>query len=281
MSNLRRLVAVAVVLAGQVACLRLDGLVMPGDPKEAYDYSGTTVPTELIEEVQFESTDGAELFGAWFRQPVSRPPLIWIHGNGGAIDTTFDRIDLYHAWGEHDVFAFDYRGYGRSDPEGTRDGILEEDGLAAVRFVSESTGVPPEEIPWIALSLGAAVAVHTNDEIPAAGIVIENMFPSTDMLLDDGAGLDLPTGWFFEETWDNVDAVRGTQSPLFIIHGLADDFIDPKYALEVYAAAPGPRRLWRPEGVNHSDIHTVMPEEYKRRVLDFLADPYAPGAGVP
>lgn len=276
-----RLVLVSLALAGLPACMALDGLVIPGDPKDAYDYTDTIVPAELREEVSFTSGDGAELWGVWFRHEEERPPLIWIHGNGGAIDTSFDRIDFYWAWDRYDVFAFDYRGYGKSDPEGTREGILEEDGLAAVRYVSETTGYEPEEIPWIALSLGAAVAVHTNDEIPAKGIVLESMFPSTDALLDDGSGLDLPTGWFFRETWDNVEATRATQSPLFIIHGLDDDFIDPKYALEVYAAAPGPRRLWRPEGVNHSDIVEVVPDAYAERVLDFLDDPTAIGAGVP
>jgi pimeloyl-ACP methyl ester carboxylesterase len=262
-------------------CMSLDGLVINGRPKDAYDFSSEVIPEGLIETVTFESEDGAELWGMWARHDPPLPPLMWIHGNGGAMDDTMDRIETYWGWGTHDIFAFDYRGFGRSQVPGTRDGILEMDGLAAARFLSDSTGVPSEEIPWIALSLGSAVAVHTNDEIPAAAIILESMFASTDALLDDGSGLDLPTGWFFREAWDNVEATRSTQSPLFIIHGLADDYVQPDYALEVYAAAPGPRRLWRPEGVAHSDIHEVMPEAYKDRVLDFLADPYAPGAGVP
>lgn len=264
-------VAAALVLAP--ACMSLDGLVVPGDPLDQYDLPTDVIPGAQQEIVSFESGDGATLYGVWAHQDPPKPPLIWLHGNGGSFQADFERVEFYWGWNDYDVFAVDYRGYGMSDGPTARDGILEEDGLATVQYVSDTTGVPPEQIGWVTLSLGAAVAAHTSDEIASRGIVLESMFASTDRLLDEGSGLDLPTGWFFTDSWDNVDAIRDAISPVFVIHGQADDFIDPKFAREVYNAAPDPKQLWQPLGVNHSDSIDVMPDQVTERVKAFLADP--------
>jgi hypothetical protein len=257
-------------------CMALDGMVIPSYPLDAYTFPTDVIPADAMEEVTFPSGgDGATLAGAWFRQPGGAPPLIWFHGNGGPIDDYFDRIEHYWSWGTYDVFAFDFRGFGKSTGPGTRDGILEEDGAAAARYVSEVTGVPLEEIPWVTLSLGAAVATHTNDEVPCKGMVLESMFASTDLLLDRGSGLDLPTGWFFEDTWDNEAAIADIQSPVYIIHGQQDDFIDPEASTRVYAAAPNnPKWIWRPVGVDHTSVIEDEPEKYDASVLSFFANPY-------
>ncbi len=261
------------------ACMSLDGMVIPEYPLDAYEFPADAYPLELVEVVAFTAADGAPLSGVWLHQPGwetdPKPPLIWFHGNGGSIQDYWDRATYYASWGTHEVFLPDYRGYGTSPGPATHDGILEEDGLGAVQYVSDATGYAPEDIGWVALSLGAAVAAHTGDEIPARGIVLESMFASTDLLLDRGAGLNLPTGWFFEDTWDNVAAVRDLISPVFVIHGQQDDFIDPEASIQVYDAAPDPKFIWRPVDVDHTNAPELYPDAYRDAVLSFLADPYA------
>ena len=229
------------------------------------------VPAELVEEVTFDSTDGTRLAGAWAHQDPLAPPLIFFHGNAGNLDSYADRVGAYWSWGTWDVFVFDYRCFGRSEGE-CDTAVLEEDGLAAVRFVSESTGVAPEEIPWLSLSLGSSVAVHTNDEIRARAIVLESMFASADAVLDDSVGLDLPSGWFFEEQYDNLGPIAELQDPVLLIHGRDDDFIPPDHVVALYAAAPDPKSLWRPDGVGHADVLEVLPDRYRERVESWIAE---------
>lgn len=255
-------------------CLNLDGLFLAAPTVDAYDLSSEVIPEEAWEVVSLPSTDGTRLSGVWAHRE-DRPPLIYLHGINNHIATasTKARLELYWSLGTHDVFAIDYRGFGTSEGEPDRDGVLEEDGLAAVRYVAETTGYAPDEIVWVALSLGGAVAIHTADEIDARGIVLENVFPSEEDLGDDGVGLDLPASWFFEETWDNLSEAPAVQAPTFVIHGLADDFIDPAYAPRLHDALPDPSFLWQPEGVNHDDIHEVMPEAYGEALSRFFDDP--------
>ena len=259
----------ALVLAFSTGCMPLDGLFFNPTVTDAYALRTDIIPESAIEQVSFPSLDGTVLSGVWAHQDPPAPPLIFFHGNGGNIELTWDRAEAYWAWGRNDVFLVDYRGYGTSEGTPSYDGVIEQDGLATVQFVAEASGLPPEQIRWIGHSLGASVATHTNDEIGAESVVLESMFASAGHLIDDGTGLDLPAGWFFDDPFDNVAAIPDLQSPLFLIHGLDDDYILASYLDELFAAAPDPKERWTPEGVNHGDILEVMPEEYQGRVTSF------------
>lgn len=258
------------ILWAFLGCMQLDGLVHPGDPRTSYDLTSAVIPAERIEVVSIPTVDDHYVSGVWLRQDPPAPPMIWWHGNGGAIDTYVDRLETYWQWGRWDVFVPDYRGFGMSSGEPSFQALFVEDGPAIVDWVSAESGVPPEQIPWISLSLGSAIATHTNVVRDAQVLELENMYASTDWLLDRGAGLDLPTGWFFEAEYDNLGPLAQAQAPVFIVHGLADDFIEPASAVAEFEVAPDPKELWQPEGVNHADIHRVIPDTYRERVIGFI-----------
>lgn len=249
----------------------LDGFYFDPEKVEEYDLPTDEIPEAAIERVSFPSTDGTLLYGVWIHQDHPAPPLLFFHGNDSNLSVYWDRMAYLRTWG-YDVLIFDYRGYGKSEGECTHDGILEEDGLAAARYVADTTGVPPEETVWWGHSLGGAVAIHTADEIGPAAIVIESTFSKADDLVDDGVGLDLPAGWLFEDPFDNVAAIAEIQSPILVVHGLEDDFIRPAYAEELYAAAPDPKAIWQPDGCGHSDCPEVFPDEFRDHAVGWYTD---------
>lgn len=269
------LLGIVGTLALSSGCLTLDGLFLATQTTDAYDLSSDVVPEDAWEVVSFESLDGTMLSGAWAHREGKRP-LIYFHGisNHVGTESTKARLELLWAQDTHDVFAVDYRGFGTSEGEATRDGVLEQDGLAAVQYVADTTGYDPAEIDWVALSLGGAVAIHTQDEIAARAVVLENVFPSEQLLGSQGVGLDIPAAWFFEETWDNLSEASKMTAPTFVIHGLSDDFIDPKFGPMLHDALPDPSWLWQPEEPNHDDIYKVIPEAYLEALGRFFADPY-------
>lgn len=268
---MRRLWMIAPALLSG-SCMNLDWAMLGGDPVDAYDLPLQAVPPEAVEWVQFETADGRTLHGVWAHQDPPAPPLIWFHGNGSHLGTEdyWGRVEFLWALGTHDIFAFDYRGYGLSS--GPADaGMLYYDGDAAAEFVATSRGVPLESVPWVALSLGASVAVHTSTRVPSQSITTLDLFYSAQRASGDATLLDLPEGWLFSETIDNGAAMAQVQAPVFIIHGLADDYVDPDYALDLYARAPDPKELWRPEGVGHAEIEERLPEEYAQRLGEWLS----------
>ncbi|MEQ1564847.1 MAG: alpha/beta hydrolase [Myxococcota bacterium] len=252
------------------ACMTFDPFVFNATQVDAYALDFGEVPPHLVEEVTFESLDGTLLYGVWAHQPVASPPLLFLHGNTGNIDTYANYVEYYWSWGTYDVFAVDYRGFGRS--EGVPDAdVLNLDGVAAAEYVSSIAGVVPEKVPWLTVSLGSAVAVHANAEVGAKVVVLDSMFASADAVLDDSSGLDLPLGWFIEDPiYDNVAWIGEMQDPVLLIHGRDDDFIPPDHVEALYEAAPSPKSLWRPAGVDHAEAIEVEPELYRVVVEDWI-----------
>lgn len=258
------------LLLSLVGCMTLDFMFLEAPTTKSYDLSDEVVPSELTEIITFKS-GSKTLYGAWAHQSRPAPPLIFFHGNGGHLQDNWDRQAYYWSWGTHDVFSVDYRGFGMSDGPATFHGVLEEDGAAAIAYVSEVTGVPSHDIPLIGLSLGGAVAIHTNDEVPLRSVILQSTFANADLLIDTSVGLDLPMGWFLEGPYDNVANIARITSPVLIIHGLDDDFILPESGELLHDAAPGPKQLWLPLGVGHSDLFEVKPDAYRDRSLEFMA----------
>ena len=123
----RALPVVPVLLLG--GCLQLDFMILGGDAKEAYELPLDLVPEANVEFVTFEAEDGTQLSGVWARQSpdADAPPIILFHGNGGAFDNhEWNRVELVWSWGEHDVFTFDYRGYGTSEGKTSFEGVFEQ-----------------------------------------------------------------------------------------------------------------------------------------------------------
>lgn len=271
---MRRLLALAAALALGTGCMSLDFMFLDAPQVDAYRFDEGLVPATLTEEVRFDRGDGVELAGVWLRQPytTSQPALVFFHGNGNNLETDFERIAWYWSWGAFDVFAADYSGYGASDGEASWDALATRDGEAILRYVADTRGVAVDTLPVVALSLGGFVAIHAADDASPRALILESVFANSDLLVDESLRLDLPPGWFFEEDWENHRAIADVRAPLFVIHGLADDYIDPRSGPILHDAAGSEiKELWQPEGVGHSDLFRVDPDGYRDRVLEFLA----------
>ncbi len=258
------------LLLSLLACMKMDDFFFNPERVGAYSLASDVIPAANLEEVAFPSGD-LTLYGVWARQdaPGGAPVLIYFHGNARNIDEYMPQLGVYWSLG-YETFMFDYRGFGKSEGEAEITGIL-ADGAAAVAYVEESTGLSHEQIPYLGLSLGGSVAVHTAGALPPSVLITEDMFASGQKLINDGSGLDLPDGWMLEEEWDNAAAAAEVTSPYLIIHGAEDDFIQPSHAEIVYASANDPKRLWLVPGADHADAPFVAPEEYGENVTCWIA----------
>ncbi len=245
-------------------CMTMDGFFFNGSAVDSYTLGHDVIPEENVEEVSFIGPDGNEIFGVWAHQDVDAPVLLFSHGNYANIDEYWDRVELYWSWG-YETFIYDYRGFGKSKGSASHDGVL-ADALGAADYVSETTGLPPEETYYLGMSLGGFAAIHTSLERPPKVLITECMFASADYLSDFSLGTDSPPGWFFKDPFDNVAAAKALQVPYLIIHGEADDFIDFSNGEMVFAAANEPKRFFPVPGANHSTIPATDPEGYEQAI---------------
>jgi len=70
-------------------------------------------------------------------------------------------------------------------------------------------------------------------------------------------------------------AVAARELPVLLICDAADTTLPCRHAERIYAAARGPKALWVVPGAFHTAALGFAPEEFRRRVLGFYAQPVA------
>ncbi|MBR3527254.1 MAG: alpha/beta hydrolase [Bacteroidales bacterium] len=77
-------------------------------------------------------------------------------------------------------------------------------------------------------------------------------------------------GWDFKEA-SSVNQLAKSYLPMLFIHGDADDFVPFSHLQKNYdAKTAGYKEMWVAEGAVHANAYAKHPEEYTRRVSEFL-----------
>jgi fermentation-respiration switch protein FrsA (DUF1100 family) len=229
---------------------------------------GDWSPTEFaFEDVSFTSGDGTRLHGWYFEHPRAQAVVLYCHGNGENVAWMGPNIDRLRETYEVSIFAFDFRGYGRSAGRPNEEGIV-ADARAARAWLSERANIDSRQIVLWGRSLGGAVAVQLAADSPARGLILDRTFSS----LTDVAAHHypwLPVRLLLRNRYDSVDVIGQHRGPLLQSHGTLDQIIPFTMAEELFAAAraAGPKRFFPLAGVGHND---PAPREYDRAIAEFF-----------
>ena len=120
--------------------------------------------------------DGQRIAAVYLVNPSATYTLLLSHGNAEDLGSTMPLLTGLRDLG-FSVFAYDYRGYGRS--EGTpSEARVYADIDAAYEHLVRELRVRPERIVAHGRSLGAGAAVDLAARRPLAGLVLESPFVS-------------------------------------------------------------------------------------------------------
>lgn len=192
---------------------------------------------EGLEEV-LTTPDGTDLSLLSFTHPNAEGAILYLHGNRGS-----NRRSLYQTREltrtDHDLYLFDYRGYGKSGGEIESEQQL----LADAQLVYDSLAARYGEsnIVLIGYSLGTGIASY----------LAANNQPEHCVLVSPYASITaMKNLWFWavpdfilKYPLENVERVAAANCPVTVVHGLADDFIPYSMAEELKQAAPDRVRL--------------------------------------
>ncbi|MBW1992040.1 MAG: alpha/beta hydrolase [Deltaproteobacteria bacterium] len=218
------------------------------------------------EEVFFPAEDGVKLHGWWVPREGS-PTLLWFHGNAGNISHRLDNLKLLWELTGVQVFIFDYREYGRSEGRISREGTF-KDALAAYRYVTESRGLPGEELVLFGRSLGTALATDLAIRYPCRALILESPFTNSKEM----ARLYAPFffDWRPRVPYDNLGKIGQVRAPVMVVHGTQDEIIPVDMGRRVFEAAPEPKELYLIPGAHHNDTYMVAGREYFARLKNFI-----------
>jgi pimeloyl-ACP methyl ester carboxylesterase len=137
-------------------------------------------PSIPFQPIRFDSAaTGTPRLTGWWIPAESGPAatILLLHDGSGSLSSNVRTLELLHQ-ANVNVFAFDYRGFGQSDPPHPSEARMIEDSAAAFDYLVDTRHIPPPTIVPYGVGVGAALAANlaqSHPEMPA--LIIDNPDP--------------------------------------------------------------------------------------------------------
>ncbi len=219
-----------------------------------------------IEDVWFASGDGVQLHGWWIAHPRAFGTLLYCHGNKGNIARRAPALRWLRRAGLN-LFAFDYRGYGRSDGAPSEAGLF-LDVQAAHDYLTQERGIDPAKLLLFGHSLGGAVAIDGACHRPVAGLVVQSSFTDVRSMARHN-NPKVPLHLIATNQFRSITKVGELAMPKLFIHGTADETIPLAMGQELFLAAALPKEFLTVDKSGHNGVEARGGEAYVRRLRRF------------
>jgi fermentation-respiration switch protein FrsA (DUF1100 family) len=218
------------------------------------------------ETVSLTTADGVKLHGWFVPARKEKGVLLFLHGNAGNISHRLDSLRIFHDLGLA-VLIIDYRGYGESTGAISEKGTY-LDAEAAWEYLTGVKKIPREKIIVFGRSLGAAIAAHIAGLKRPGALILESAFTSVP---DMGAHLYpfLPVRLLSRFKYDTRKGLLAVECPVLIIHSPHDEIIPFESGLQLYEAAPQPKRFLEISG-DHNTGFYKSGKVYIRGIDEFI-----------
>ncbi len=229
------------------------------------------------ESVNFNYPGGPMLHGWYF--PANGEPrgtVVHCHGNSGNITGHFEFVKWLPERGWN-LFCFDYRGYGQSEGEPTRQGTV-DDAHAALDYVLSRGDVDTSKVVMFGQSLGGAIGtVVAGQRSEVRALAVEGAFSNyrrEAAFVSSGNAFTRPfAGWLsrhlISEGLEPIDWVgKIAPRPTLFVCGTKDQIVDYHQTVALHEAAGDPKTLHVIDGGGHTD--STREETGRSRIAGFL-----------
>ena len=239
-------------------------------------------------DISVKSNDGLILRGLWVPANDPKGTILLAHGYRSSKLVDFGLVfDLYHRLGMN-LLIPDQRAHGKSEGKYITFGVKESRDMQAwIAYHNREFG----EYPMIlsGLSMGASTVLYLADaDLPrnVKGIIADCGFTSPKEILSSVYRniVHLPAGptlWITDlfarvvagfglSEKDTRVCLRKSKLPVFLIHGLADDFVPCSMSQKGFEACTSPKELLLVEGAGHGVSFLHNSTEYTEKIIAFL-----------
>ncbi len=208
-------------------------------------------PDAAIEEVSFPAADGNTIH-AWYRpQAESKDVFLICHGNAGNLSMRGQGMLAFHQVLKCNVLIFDYPGYGKSTGRPSEAGCYAS-ADAAIKWLNEVKGIPPERVILFGDSLGGGIAIDAALRHPVRALILSKPFTSAPATAKR-TFFWLPVNWLMRNRFDNLSKMSRLRCPLFIASASEDRICPLSMGKALFDAAPEPKEFMCLEGEGHDD----------------------------
>jgi fermentation-respiration switch protein FrsA (DUF1100 family) len=230
-------------------------------------------------DVYFPTSDGL-LLHAWYLkgQTAKKGTVLFLHGNAENISTHINNV-LWLTECGYDVFAFDYRGYGKSAGHPTIEGV-HIDAQAAIETIINLTQKDDERVIILGQSLGGAIAVYATVNSPhknrIKALIVDSAFSDYKVIAREKLALftitrlfQYPLASLFADEHSPIAWIkRVAPVPVLFLHGDKDTTVPLHHSLALFNEALPPKDFWPVKGVGH--IQSLASKEIREHLLEYL-----------
>lgn len=235
-------------------------------PVRSWDPADYGLDSHSVDVLTFRSDDG-ETLHAWYvhaERPIAS--VLFCHGSTGNLTTSSETIRHLTRHGIN-VFAFDYRGFGRSSGRPSIRGVI-RDALAAAR---RHDLVRPMGLPSVlyGYSLGGAIAAQLAQRHEFGGLILQSTFTS----LPDVARTSFPRfpmHLISGRELDTIEVVSSLRIPLYVIHGSADETVPCSMGCRIYDRCPAEKAIEIIKDGQHRNLFDVAADRIALGVIRFV-----------
>lgn len=230
------------------------------------------------EDVTFPGLDGVKLNG-WFLPAASvakaKGTIVFSHGNAGALGHHFGFVSWLVNAG-YQVFMYDYRGFGKSEGEITRLGVV-SDVEAAFRYVKTRPDVDATRLISYGHSLGGASSISALGRKKIAGVRAVISFASFASYRDMAKKVagEFGAGVVTDELSPRDFVARISPVPLLIVHGKSDGVVPFSQSEILFENAREPKTFMPIKDGDHQRALWKNDEEYRKKILAWLDEAMA------
>lgn len=221
-----------------------------------------------VEDVWLTTSDGVKLHAWWIPDKEAKFTFLALHGNAANIANRAPTYEFLHE-SHVNVFAVEYRGYGRSEGKPSEAGIY-RDAEAAYDYLVNSKGIDRRTIISFGQSLGTAVATHLAIRRQVAGVILEAPFPSASRVAGKLFWFLPGLSLFAYGQFDTGAWLKEIHAPVLIVHCSQDPVIPFQFGREVYEEAVPPKKFLQINGYCHEESSIIAPAQYRTALREFL-----------
>jgi fermentation-respiration switch protein FrsA (DUF1100 family) len=225
-------------------------------------------------DIYFSVEDSISLNGWYLAKENSDAIILLLHGNSRNL-YSYPWTNIINSLSKLnvDVFAIDYRGYGKSSGQTSFKGIYKDSEAALDYLRKHNTENKP--IIIYGLSLGSIPAVKIAEMDGVSGLILEGVLSSTKDVLDATVShfwlLNLVKLKYNEDLeFDNSIEIKNVKSPVLIIHGLNDDLPESMSLKLFNSITHNKKKYLLVQKGFHCDTYRVEPEEYLTVLSKFI-----------
>jgi uncharacterized protein len=231
-----------------------------------------------FEDVRFFATETGQLqLNGWWIPAApdtrySRNTILYFHGATGSLSNTLPDLQALHALGIN-VFAIDYRGYGKSLFLHPNEQTVSEDADAAIFYLTNTRALNAASIILYGQGLGSAIAAAAAQRHPQSpALILENPAPpALEQVAADRRTSLLPVKMLFSDRFDLTPKLQSLQTPKLLIERPSsplDPTLNPRMQ-QLFQQSASPKTFAEIPANQASPIYS----ETLRRFLDEIPQP--------